>query len=275
MKKLLVVLTLLFALSLNAQNAFDNESTAAHSAVAALTDAAEAKVAHLVAENAALSAHLDSLLSTTEYPNLEWHRWGMNCAAQVGGSGNGTGSQSPAPNASFSLAPVAPASGAANYVDCYFTDDFLPDDMKKSFSLTMPWKFPTTADSNASQALEMEIRQSVAGGLQGVCALQMNFSGNQLRIFDHVKKWLATGVAQPKFVAGVVYVVTLDCHRDALNSVVYDAITINGTRTALSYSYPYWQDNWRPMMRIAGQLDGRGAGTPYTVKRGATLFKAW
>jgi hypothetical protein len=144
---------------------------------------------------------------------------------------------------------------------------------KKNFSLTMPWTFPTAADSNASQGLEMEIRQSLTSGLQGVCALQMNFSGNQLRIYDHVKHWFATGVAMPHFTPGVTYTVTLECHRDDANNVVYDAITINSTRTPLSYTYPYWQDNWRPMMRVAGQLDGRGTGTPYTVKRGSTVFK--
>jgi hypothetical protein len=280
MKKLLLSLVLLSAFT-HAQT-FTNETAAAQAAVFNLSSAAEARVVSddaiitsLQSDKLALQAQIQQLQSTSVYRDLEWHRWGMNCNAQVGGSGLGVGSQQPAPNASFSIAPATPAAGAANYFDCYFPDDVLPDDNKKHFSLTMPWQFPTAADASASQALEMEIRQSLTGGLQGVCALQMNFSGNQLRIFGHVKKWFSTGQAQPKLTAGVVYVVTLECHRDDANNIVTDAITINGARLALGYSEPYWQDNWRAMLRYAGQLDGRGAGIAYTVKRGATVFKAW
>jgi hypothetical protein len=280
-RKLIAVVFLLVSIFTQAQQ-FPTETTAAQTAVNNLASAAEAKVAALNTTNAtltsaneALAQQIASLKLVKVYSSLEWHRWGMNCAAQVGGSGNGQGSQQPAPGASFSIAPTAPAAGASNWFDCYFPDDVQPDDTKKTFSLTMPWQFPSLADSNASQALEMEIRQSLAGGLQGVCALQMNFSGNQLRIFGHVKKWFATGQAQPKLTPGVVYVVTLDCHRDSANNMVTDAITINGARLTLGYSEPYWQDNWRSMMRYAGQLDGKGTGTPYTVKRGPSTFTAY
>jgi hypothetical protein len=272
MKKITTILVVLLGLlGLCSAQTFDAETSAAQAAVSTLATSAEAKVTALNAQNAELAKQLQVNI----YRDAEWHRWGMNCNAQVGGSGNGVGAQSLAPGASFTITPAKPAAGSSNYYDCYFPDDVAPDDNRKNFSLTLPWQFPTLADSNASQALEMEIRQSLTNGLQGVCALQLNFSGNQLRIFGHVKKWFSTGQAQPKFTPGVWYVVTLDCHRDDNNNMVTDGITINGVRLALSYSEPYWQDNWRAMLRYAGQLDGRGTGIAYTAKRGSTTFKSW
>jgi hypothetical protein len=285
MKKTLFTFLVLAVASCFAQ--VDSQYQSAATALEQLHSAANAQIASANQQSAALQTQLDAAgavvsdlraqiatwLATKTYSDLEWLTWKINCNAQVGGSGNGAGAQTIAPGASFTITPAAPVAGAANYFDCYYTADVAPDDAKKHFALTIPWTFPTATDSNASQGLEMEIRQSLTSGLQGVCALQMNFSGNQLRIYDHVRHWFATGVAMPHFTPGVTYTVTLECHRDDANNVVYDAITINNTRTPLTYTYPYWQDNWRPMMRVAGQLDGRGTGTPYTVKRGNTVFK--
>jgi hypothetical protein len=279
MKKLLLAFYLLASVAYT--QTFDQEATAAQTALSALQTAAESKVAadnahisSLIASNASLTTQVTSLKITDVYKDLEWNGWKINCDSQVGGSGNGVGGQVLAPGASFSITPTPPALGQTNYFDCYYTDDFNPDDTKKNFKLTMPWTFPTSADSNASQALEMEIREVTSNHLMGVCALQMYFGGNSLRIFDNVKKWFATGQTQPKLTAGVTYTVTLECHTDGTN-MIYDAITINSNRLALGYSYPLPTTNWRLMMRVAGQLDGKGTGTPYKVNRGLTTFSRW
>jgi hypothetical protein len=120
----------------------------------------------------------------------------------------------------------------------------------------------------------MEVRQSLKSGLMAVWALQLNFSGKQLRIWDHTHTWFSSGTAQARFIPGVTYTVTIEGHRDS-TTAYYDAITINQTRIPLSYSYPMWNMGWRPMLRVAGQLDGNGAGTAYKVNRGATDFTAW
>lgn len=279
MKKLLLAFCLLVSVMYG--QTFDQETANAQQSVATLSQAAEARVAantaqisSLIGTNASLTTQILSLKTTDVYKDLEWLAWGVNCKAQVGGSGNGVGSQNTAPGATFSIVPVVTGAGQSNYFDCYYTADFSPDDTKKHFKLTMPWTFPTAGDSNASQALEMEIRQITTGHLMSVCALQMNFSGNSLRIYDNVRKWFSTTQAQPKFAPGVTYIVTLECHTDGINTV-YDGITINGNKLELAYSYTTPTTDWRPMMRVAGQLDGKGSGLAYKVNRGLTTFSRW
>jgi hypothetical protein len=205
---------------------------------------------------------------------MEWVSWHTNCNAQVGGSGNGVGLQNSAPGAYFAITPTPPAAGAVNYFDCYYTWDAAPDESKTHFRYTLPWTFPTQADANASQCLEMEIRQSLKSGMMAVWALQLQFSGKQLRIWDHSRAWFTTGTALPRFTPGTTYTVTLEGHRDD-TTVFYDAITINQARIPLSYSYPLWNMGWRAMMRVAAQLDGNGSGTAYRVNRGKRLFVAY
>jgi hypothetical protein len=301
MKKFLAAIALLAASFAPAQT-FDSQAAAAQAAVQQLQGAAEAKVAadasaitSLTSTNSALSsqnsslsqqnaalgsqvtslaAQIQTLQSTFTWRDMEWVTWKINCAAQVGGSGNGIGTQVTAPGAQFAIAPTPPPLGASNYFDCYYTWDAAPDESKTHFRFTQPWAFPAQADANASQALEMEVRQVLPGGMMGVWAVQMNFAGKQLRIFDHVKKWFATGTVQPRLTPGVTYAVTLDGHRDGTN-VCYDSITINTASTPLTYCYPMWDENWRPMMRVAAQLDGNGSGTAYSVKRDKTTFSSW
>jgi hypothetical protein len=281
MKRFLSVILLLAACACAPAQTFDTQSAAAFTAVQQLQAAAEAKVASdaqqiaaLTSTNAALASQIESLHSTFTFSGVEWLPAKINCNAQVGGSGNGIGTQTTAPGAQFAIAPTPPVLGAANYFDCYYTWDFTPDEAKTHFRFTIPWTFPTLADANASQALEMEIRQSLQSGQMAVCALQMNFSGKTLRIWDHTHAWFLSGTAQPRLTPGTTYAVTLECHRDA-TTVYYDSITINSSRIPLSYSYPMWNMGWRPMMRVAGQLDGNGSGASYSVKRGTTVFSSW
>jgi hypothetical protein len=299
MRKFLAAIILLaasaFTLPTAGSQTFDAQAAAAHAAVQQLQASAEAKVAAdasalaalastnssqtqqisaLTSTNTALASQIEALRSTFTFSGIEWVPARINCTAPVGGSGNGIGTQTTAPGAQFAIAPTPPTLGAANYFDCYYTWDTAPDESKTHFRFTIPWTFTTLADANASQALEMEIRQSLPGGLMAVCALQMNFSGKTLRIWDHTHAWFSTGTAQPRLTPGTKYAVTLECHRDA-TTVYYDSITINSTRVPLSYSYPMWNMGWRPMMRVAGQLDGNGAGTAYSVKRDSTTFVSW
>lgn len=283
MRKFLAALVLLASTFAPAQT-FDSQAAAAHAALTNLQAAAEAKVssdgqqiAALITTNTQQAATIQTLQSTFTWRSLEYNTWRVNSSSQVGGSGNGTASQTLATGpgtATFSIAPLPPATSSTNYFDAYYTLDFAPDESKRNFRYTLAWMFPTQTDANASQCLEMEIRQSLKSGLMAVWALQMQFSGKQLRIWDQSRAWFSTGTAQPRLTPGVWYAVTLEGHRDDA-TVFYDAITINAMRIPLGYSYPMWDNGWRPMTRVAAQLDGNGAGIPYKVKRDQTSFASW
>jgi hypothetical protein len=61
------------------------------------------------------------------------------------------------------------------------------------------WDFPSDTDMRNAHCIEMELRQVLNGGMAAIPALQMNFSGNQLRYFDKSRSgWFATGAPMPR-----------------------------------------------------------------------------
>jgi hypothetical protein len=230
--------------------------------------ASQAKVTSDEQTIAALQAQLAAVPKAVKvYDHIESTPFGQNSLAQVGGSGLGVATQKQpgVECAEFAIAPTPPAVGASNYFDCYYYQDFPLDDSLTKFKLEASWLFPTLADANASQCLEMEARHVLTNGNMYVIACQLDFADKALRVFDHTKKWFPIGVAQPRLVPETWYTVTLEGHHDA-TTIYYDGVTINGVKSVPVGQGAVFNLGWKRMNRIALQLDGNGHGTPYRVK---------
>lgn len=216
---------------------------------------------------AMVQRQLDAVRAVKVYDHIECNHWNQNSKAQVGGSGLGAASHR-LPGiecAELAILPDKPAVGGKNYFDCYYTQDFPLDDTLTKFKLEASWLFPTDADAKASQCLEMEARHIIPGGNMAVIACQLDFADNALRVFDHVKKWYTTGTPQARLAAGTWNTVILEGHKDA-TTVYYDGVTVNGVKSGVGLTADIYNLGWGRMNRVALQLDGNGAGTPYRVK---------
>lgn len=273
MKKLFLVIALLCSASF--AQTFDNETLAAHTAVQQLQQAAEAKVAFDAQQVAALTttntqqaATIQQLQSKATYRDLEWGAWSLNDSVKVGGSANGTTFFTVADTnqlAVFSATPTV--TGSTNYYDVYATQKKKPNAAYHTFYLAATWNFPTDADMKAAHCIEMEVRQVFNSGLAAIPALQMNFTGNQLRYFDKSRSgWFATGIAMPRSRS---IVAILEAHRDE-TTLYYDAMTINGTRYALTINVPLVNIGWADRMSVSVQLDAKTV--PFKVNPSAMVL---
>jgi hypothetical protein len=280
MKRFLSAILLLAACVCAPAQTFDTQSAAALAAVQQLQAAAEAKVASdaqqiaaLTSTNTSLAAQIETLRSTVTYSDLEWGAWSLNDSTKVGGSSNGTSSFTPADTnkpAVFSVAPAAVTTGT-NYYDSYATQKKKPNAAYKNFYLAVQWDFPGDADMNAAHCIEMEMRQ-VFNSSAAIPALQMNFTGNQLRYFDanpNHRGWFATGIAMPRT---RTITAVLEAHRDD-TTVYYDAFTINGVRHPLVFTQPIVPLSWADRMSVSVQLDAKSLA--FKVRPSAMVMKVW
>lgn len=253
----------------NAQITADQTTIASVNAALASTQATLATTQQSLA---IVQKQLTTLQSVNVYDRLERNPFNVNFKAEVGGSGLGAVSQRPPGIECAELAilpdipiPISAGGTGKNYFDSYFTQDFPLDDTLTKFKLEASFLFPTLADSNASQCLEMESRHVLTNGNMYIIACQLDFADKVLRIFDHTKKWFPIGVAQTRLVPNTWYEVILEGHHDA-TTIYYDGVTINGTRVVPVGQGAMFNLGWKRMNRVALQLDGNGAGTPYRVK---------
>jgi hypothetical protein len=167
----------------------------------------------------------------------------------------------------FGLAPNGP------WADAYFYKKLGADPNKLTFKFELSFLFGTAADSAASNCIELDIQQVIAG-LGFNPGLQFNFGGNQLRVWDRSSKnWVDTGKPCPRWAAGQWVRVIFEAHRDGAKIYV-DAVTVNGVRIALNLSFPATKLPLPDMMNCAVQLDGNKAGTAYKLFIDAVKFTA-
>jgi hypothetical protein len=278
MKRFLSAILLLAACVCAPAQTFDTQSAAALTAVQQLQAAAEAKVASdaqqiaaLTSTNTSLAAQIETLRSTVTYSDLEWGAWSLNDSTKVGGSSNGTSSFTPADTnkpAVFSVVPDAVTTGT-NWYDSYATQKKKPNAAYRNFYLAVQWDFPTDADMQNAHCIEMELRQ-VFGARAAIPALQMNFTGNQLRYFDKSRgAWIATGLPMPRTRR---IIAVLEAHRDD-TTVYYDAFTINGVRHPLAFTQPIVPLSWADRMSVSVQLDAKSLA--FKVSPSAMVMKVW
>lgn len=232
------------------------------------------------------------LQSVKVYDGLEFLPWKQTDSkdSKVGGSGLGKAwqKQPGIEMAELGIDPFPPvAPKTANFYDCYYTQDFLPlDDAITRWTMETTFIFPTQADIDACNCLELEMRQVllVPKGLMFVAGAQINRGSNTLRYWSHGTKpdgsekgWQATGMPCPALVPLKPMHILVTGHRDA-HAIYHDFISVDGVKVVdlTGTNYPAWTEPspWKQMLRCAIQLDGKEAAVPnqFRVKIGNTKF---
>lgn len=147
------------------------------------------------------------------------------------------------------------------------------------FIYSASFLFPSAADAAASQAVEMDIQQVIAGVTYNF-GFQFDFAEGQFRVWNRAGHeasgggWNATEVPMPRWEAGEWVRVEVLCHRTS-GSVTYDQLIINGVSHLLGQSYPAPTLSLSDMLNCAVQLDGNGAGAGYRVVVDDVSFQAF
>lgn len=237
---------------------------------------AQAQNAQLTSENEQLKQQLAAATQTV-FDHLENGPFTVNCGAIVGGSGNAAGNFFP------SLIEVAELNlkpAANQYGDCFFRQSFGAHPELSKFTYDVRFLFPSAADAQASQALELDLKQPI-GGLMFQFAAQLEFSGNQIRYWTPQTKWTSFNplFKLARFQPGVWYELIAVAHHDtsmmwldsmslmqcANESCVPDA-THQPVIVQMSQSWLAPATNWSDNLHIAEQLDGNSQGAAYRVK---------
>lgn len=117
----------------------------------------------------------------------------------------------------------------------------------------------------AAQALEFNVTQS-AGGNRYNFSTQCDLAGaHTWRVWDPVGlKWVASAVTCAQPAANTWNHLVWEFERQPGGSVIFTAVTVNGTRGVVNLSMPHTADS-NNGLDIAYQSDANSAGTPYTV----------
>ena len=119
-------------------------------------------------------------------------------------------------------------------------------------------------DASVSQALEFDINQ-FTGGLSFIWGHECRIAGgHEWDVYDNVhKKWVPTGVpCNP--VSGAWNHLVISVQRTSNNQLLFKSITLNGNTATLNHYEAPGTTSWNGVT-INYQLDGNGAGTPYSV----------
>lgn len=169
---------------------------------------------------------------------------------------------------SFEIRPHGP------YADRYWYRELGADPFKSRYRYEASFLFGSASDSNAPQAVEMDIQQCI-GGLVFNPALQFAFASNQIRIWNRSVKpqgeWVPTGLPCTRWNFGQWQTVAIEAHR-TLNTVMYDSLTINGTVTKLTQSFVAPNFGKPDMLNVGFQLDGNKDGTAFKIYPDAMNF---
>jgi hypothetical protein len=125
----------------------------------------------------------------------------------------------------------------------------------------------SSTDQTAPQAIEWECQKTFDGFVYNM-GWQDNYQNGEVRAFDYgLKRWDDTGVAAVKFEPGVWHRIVVENHVDtAAHRVFHDAITVDGTRHALSVVHAAtFTGSTRSRLTNAFQLDSNFKAQPFSV----------
>lgn len=170
--------------------------------------------------------------------------------------------------ASFGIAPKG-----QSFANAYWYKELGADARKTHFVYEVAFLFPTIADTQACQALELDLQQTVSG-VTFNWGLQFDFADNQVRVWDRgQKKWEPTGMNCPRWPAMAWMDVSLRGHRDS-NKLFYDLLTINDSDHLLQSFFTQTRVGEKEQINCAVQLDGNTKGEAYRVMVDAVSLAA-
>lgn len=223
---------------------------------------------------------LAAIASTVVFDDLELTPWllapGTSAnSGQTGSTAVATQGLQGVTSAWFNLAPNGP------YANGYWYRKLGADAKKSKYLYEIPFLFGSAADAAASNCIELDIQQVIAGRVFNT-GLQFDFTENALRVWDRSSAtpadtgkgdWVTTGFPCPRWTPGQWVKVALATHRDDTH-VYYDSIDVNGLHVQPTMVFAAPLLGLSDMLNCAVQLDGNKTGTPYRVYRGRTRFTA-
>lgn len=216
-----------------------------------------------------LEAQLAAIQSIATFSDLECSAWLVAPGLAGGGSNTAVPSQGQ-PGVQSAFIGIAPAGP---YGNGYFYKKLGPLPDKTVFTFQLSLMFATAPEASASQAVELDIQQVIAGTVWNM-GWQFDFADNQLRVWDRSKKnWVSTKLPCHRWATGQWMNIVAEQHRDA-TSVTHDAISINGQRLSINMSFPAPTQNLADMLNCAIQLDGNKAGSAYRLYLDRVRFAA-
>lgn len=164
----------------------------------------------------------------------------------------------------FEIGPLAP------FANAYWYKQLGADTLIDRYEYSASFMFPTEADSNACQCLEMDFQQVVTKIFNP--ALQLDFADGKIRNWDRLKgdnkdpnAWSAIADLA-RWQPNTWHTASLQARRLG-DMVYYEAISVDDlTVWAGTIAHPATIPAVAvPMLNVAIQLDGNGAKTQYRV----------
>jgi len=218
---------------------------------------------------AVLQAQIAAFNAVTNFKSLELTP-ALVAGGSVANSAGNTGVAADAQGVPTSLNAYRQIFPNGPYQDKYWYWELGADATKTKYVYEIRFMLPSTADCQASQALELDVEQRISDEIFNV-GFQADFTDQKtFNIWNRSATtptvphgWISTGIPCPRWTPGQWHSVKLEAHRDG-HFVHYDALTLDGTRTDLSsFSYPTITANKSDCLNCAIQLDANSAGAAY------------
>lgn len=161
--------------------------------------------------------------------------------------------------ASFAIDPKG-----QQFANAYFYKELGADAELSHFVYEVSFLFPTAADAAASQALELDLQQTISG-VTFNWGLQFDFAEDEIRVWNRaIKQWLPTGDQCPRWPTEEWQRVKLTVSR-YLGTVDYLLLNFNGNDLLLNKIEGTASVGEKPQINFAIQLDSNQKGDPYRV----------
>lgn len=169
--------------------------------------------------------------------------------------------------ASFAIDPKG-----KEFANAYWYKELGADARITQLDYSVAFLFPTPHDSQACQALELDLQQ-VLGGTVYNFGIQLDFAEGFVRLWnraEHEAKregWISIGKPIGRWAAGQWLEIELKVRRDIAKSrLVYESMHLSGEVVPLGgVAYPSVKLNLPNMLNCAVQLDGNSRGEAYRV----------
>lgn len=211
------------------------------------------------------------MFSTSIADGLELTPWllAAGTAANSPGSLSQTGTVQGQPTTECAFFAISPTGPNAN---AYWYKQLGLEPSRTKFRYAASFLFPTQADADACQALELDLQQSIAGVHLFNAAWQFDFAGGSIRVWDRAAKmrgdelnaWSTAIAGLKRWNPDQWFRIEARAERSA-NQVFYNDIRINSVKTALSISKDMPTIDLPQMMNLGIQLDGNANKDSYRV----------